>query len=806
MVARLLVAIMKQYEYEKLSSGQIRLLRLHPAEGSSVLEANLSIFYIQSTQAVPKIVVKEAGEYVEPERSNKTDKVEPEDSNKSPEKDREASRPAYKALSYTWGLEPERSSIKILANNEAYSINIKPNLESALRQLRSQTSYQYFWVDALCINQKDSDEKGFQIPMMSDIYHKAEEVCIWLGPEGGDSNMAMDFIQDCLRLDDVDQLGRLPRHSKSWAALLTLMRRPWFNRRWIVQELVRARKATVYCGERKENWQEFADAVSMFAFKQDDIRLSFKESSWYNHHPDYIGDIDELGATKLVFAWDNFFRKSENGNIIEPLHSLEALMSFLTVFEAKDPKDTLYAILWLAKDAKPVSKRTRAWKDYFGFTETPPSTPFLPTHPEGRVTDFSGHLSPTSQQQELSLVTEGISNQDFGYFPQNAPTESNHSVPIPRRSSSSGSSRYKVPLSAMNEAEKKAGAKQLFIQGLINADDKKIFVDYEKTLFEVCKDFLRLVFKQSSSLDMLLRPWAPDPPEGEPPLPSWIASRRNSPFGISINRVYRRINADPLVGMPGMDQRVYNAHKTFQESKPTISEGKDRSLEVTGFVLDVVKEKKPHASEGVIPSEWLDAVRWKNITTELPPDSFWRTIVANRDAHGKRPPFLWKRVCQDAFNRRPRGGDLNTRELLDYDCPSAIRGFLQRVQRVVWKRRLAFLEHNISPDHLALVPSTTKKGDKICILHGCSVPVVLRQFANGEPVAKYYKERRSDLHTLPNGDASIPNGEASNSNGDVPGPLPGEIHYELIGECYVHGFMDGEAVGKPHKVESFSIR
>jgi len=39
---------------------------------------------------------------------------------------------------------------------------------------------------------------------MSDTYNKAEQVCIWLGVEGDDSDQAMDFIKECVELDDVD--------------------------------------------------------------------------------------------------------------------------------------------------------------------------------------------------------------------------------------------------------------------------------------------------------------------------------------------------------------------------------------------------------------------------------------------------------------------------------------------------------------------------------------------------------------------------------------------------------------------------
>ena len=324
-------------------------------------------------------------------------------------------------------------------------------------------------------------------------------------------------------------------------------------------------------------------------------------------------------------------------------------------------------------------------------------------------------------------------------------------------------------------------------------DDRKIIVDNDISSFEVCKDFLKFTFPQSKSMDMLCRPWAPEGDSREEPLPSWIAQRTNSPFGISINRVYRRINADPLVGRPDVHHKVYNASK-LTPAQYKFGEGSDRTLSVQGFILDVVKEKRSNAAEGIIPSEWVDTVGWKDVATKLPPDTFWRTLVANRDTCGRRPPFLWKRVCQDSFNRRSRGSDLNTKELLGYDCPSAIREFLQRVQRVVWKRRLVLLERNELPHHLDLAPSQTKKGDIICVLFGCSVPVALRQYVNGQPASK--AQRNSGIDRSKSLELAIEDAVKPSAT----------VHYEFIGECYIHGFMDGEAVRKSYKAVSFSLR
>jgi hypothetical protein len=60
-------------------------------------------------------------------------------------------------------------------------IQIRKNLEAALRHLRLTQEARYLWVDAICINQDDMDERSRQVSIMSEIYSKASQVVVWLG-------------------------------------------------------------------------------------------------------------------------------------------------------------------------------------------------------------------------------------------------------------------------------------------------------------------------------------------------------------------------------------------------------------------------------------------------------------------------------------------------------------------------------------------------------------------------------------------------------------------------------------------------
>ena len=86
--------------------------------------------------------------------------------------------PIYTALSYVWG---KPKTLKTITVNGCV-FPITQNLEVALRHLQYDDIQPAIWIDAICINQTDWDEKNDQVPRMTRIYSNARNVLIWLGP------------------------------------------------------------------------------------------------------------------------------------------------------------------------------------------------------------------------------------------------------------------------------------------------------------------------------------------------------------------------------------------------------------------------------------------------------------------------------------------------------------------------------------------------------------------------------------------------------------------------------------------------
>lgn len=91
----------------------------------------------------------------------------------------------YQALSYVWG-EPDITTTISLNGRD---FEVTKNLWDALRSLRLEHECRILWIDALCIDQGNRDEKAWQVSLMGQIFRNCEKGLLWIGEEfqGGDT-------------------------------------------------------------------------------------------------------------------------------------------------------------------------------------------------------------------------------------------------------------------------------------------------------------------------------------------------------------------------------------------------------------------------------------------------------------------------------------------------------------------------------------------------------------------------------------------------------------------------------------------
>lgn len=167
----------------------------------------------------------------------------------------------YYAVSYAWGEHHLSSTLEIKCNDaSSKSLRITPNVDALLRYLRASDEIRYWWIDAICLNQGNDVEKAEQIPAMGRIFSQARQVYIWLGPEDELTAKMFKFFRKVSTLPDMDEVemekrvltllvATLHRTCRDqFARLAAFFDRPWFARRWVIQEACLARKAIVHCG------------------------------------------------------------------------------------------------------------------------------------------------------------------------------------------------------------------------------------------------------------------------------------------------------------------------------------------------------------------------------------------------------------------------------------------------------------------------------------------------------------------------------------------------------------------------------
>jgi hypothetical protein len=161
----------------------------------------------------------------------------------------------YDTVSYAWGSESHDRPI--LVDGRVFFVSF--TLEAALREFRAR-DYSNVWVDAICIDQNDVDERNSQVRLMAEIYKQSSRLLLWLGVEEAESDLAMDFlfetwpqIQIEIREHESDT-SYIPTVSEyMYFGLHSLLSRNYFQRTWVFQEYVLGGSnicCIIHCGSK----------------------------------------------------------------------------------------------------------------------------------------------------------------------------------------------------------------------------------------------------------------------------------------------------------------------------------------------------------------------------------------------------------------------------------------------------------------------------------------------------------------------------------------------------------------------------
>ncbi|KAK2024729.1 hypothetical protein LX32DRAFT_625737 [Colletotrichum zoysiae] len=309
--------------------------------------------------------------------------------------------PPYRALSYAWVNEhyiwnrelddSAKTTQRSITCNDR-QILVGANLHLALNRLRGPYQPRFIWVDAICINQKDPQERTQQVLRMKDIYRGSAEVVIWLGGKSDMDDVGAEFsassgrstvdffgdYRDKERLDiflaredkrsipgehrnvygafcvlsllaqgenasQIEQIRKQTYPAHIIKGLQAITEQSWWHRSWVIQETVVATEAVVYYDNISAPWRMFARAASKYHAEN----LNTNVESVYS----YFGQLTRLSQlvkeieTARTMWWDEQQRVT--------------LPSLLRIFRPKgatDPRDKVFAFLGLVQSWESVSK------------------------------------------------------------------------------------------------------------------------------------------------------------------------------------------------------------------------------------------------------------------------------------------------------------------------------------------------------------------------------------------------------------------------------------------------------------------
>jgi hypothetical protein len=177
-------------------------------------------------------------------------------------------KPQYEALSYMWGPKTYR-----LIEIDGRTCDVRENLYQALRHLRlindnnddeEEPLMRILWIDAICINQNDIDERNHQVTQMGAIYKNALWTVVWLGLAESSTSECAALLNKYIvsigtreeRMIDPSREKReklFEQPTKEWEirflyAIKSLCLRAYWTRLWIIQEILLAPEVLIQCG------------------------------------------------------------------------------------------------------------------------------------------------------------------------------------------------------------------------------------------------------------------------------------------------------------------------------------------------------------------------------------------------------------------------------------------------------------------------------------------------------------------------------------------------------------------------------
>jgi len=294
----------------------------------------------------------------------------------------------YEALSYVWG-DPKQPREVISVNGAALSIY--ETLHQILVSLRRGDSVRPLWIDAICINQDDIDERNTQVPLMRDIYKDAGRTVVWLGPPDSKAEnrfrrsteetfimlrelaeeskafkaraaannpdysssrpklpASLPSLSNYLPVGSEAVMSELKDKYNGDTSVFKILSCTWWHRAWTLQELVLSETTVLLRGHHEIDWVQLCAGVE----------YGLQVLIWPVMDSGFVLNqaLVPYASTRLLQERLRLRRTHPEGFGITPAEDLLSLLLHCRHREARDPRDKIYAVLGVFRDIYPFSE------------------------------------------------------------------------------------------------------------------------------------------------------------------------------------------------------------------------------------------------------------------------------------------------------------------------------------------------------------------------------------------------------------------------------------------------------------------
>ncbi|KAK4171220.1 heterokaryon incompatibility protein-domain-containing protein [Triangularia setosa] len=578
--------------------------------------------------------------------------------------------PEYNSISYTWSLDEATGMTAPTLEMEGRQLPILDTIRpffDALRGKEILLDDTWWWIDSICIDLSNVQERAQQVQHMQFIYRHAKQVIVWLGQASDDSDLAIDFIKFIhktihrqVTVPEIRAMLQQDHYNAQWRALTGFLSRKWWSRIWTVQEFVVPESVSFWCGMGEAS----REAVSLSICMAD-----ICTSAGVKENPAFTL------ANNRRRAWSLY----KVGRKQELTLTLLASAAYFSCMDATDDRDRLYGLIGLAtaQSSLRVDYTKKAAEVYLQFTKS-----FIEDHKSLDIICFAATYSAPSGTPVPSWVPDWKRQNPY---PQVIPS-------MVSQSSQTHIGNFRTQQS----------------------------LDFDPSVYYSASGKREAVYQFEGST-LHARGFVVDVVDG-----------------IAGNKSHDMVQSSPSRSNP----RSSSADILTSVCRSLVLDRKDRYLSYAMPVADFVRDftcllkriaTQPESSAPQELRQWFEWTR----SLQIQGLNFEGHLV---DSPGPNDDDAAAAPNEDEYYQQT---------------------FFGRFYDVVV--RLSFRLMVTSNGRIGMVIDKAMKGDLVCILFGCNVPILLRKSECGGS-------------------------------------------YRLIGECFLDGYMNGEALDLPDVVEqTFAI-